>query len=101
MSELNDVIKEMSVQYNVPSKPSRFTVSFSKLDNARLEYLAKKMSITKQDFVSKLLLAAVSDLERELGLRSDGGMMASYLTELLQEYVVSGGDIESIKNLSD
>lgn len=67
MSELREIIKELAAIYKSGGiKTSRFSITLSEKDNARLEHLADRMQISKQEIISKLLLSALSDLETEI-----------------------------------
>lgn len=53
---------------SVFSKNVRFSISLSVIQNKRLELLARKCDLSKQEFIAKVIDAAVLDLEEELGL---------------------------------
>lgn len=72
MSELREIIKELAAIYKSGGiKTSRFSITLSEKDNARLEHLADRMQISKQEIISKLLLSALSDLETEIMSEQD------------------------------
>lgn len=59
----------------------RFNLTLSNLDNRRLEYLRRRAKMTKQEFVTEILLAAMSDIEIRMGLTAP--QMASEYREIL------------------
>ena len=67
MSELQNVVKELTEVYKAGGmKTTRFSITLSERDNSRLESLADGLQISKQELISKLLLAALSDLENTI-----------------------------------
>jgi hypothetical protein len=51
----------------------RFSLTFSKFDNRRIEYLRRKLKLSKQEFLHSLIIAAISDIELSLGLIKPDG----------------------------
>ncbi|MCM3625649.1 hypothetical protein M4D70_26130 [Brevibacillus borstelensis] len=68
MSNVKRAIKELLM----PSPDDvRFSITISDYDNVRAEYLAKKVGLSRAALMSQLAVAALSDLEEELGLNPD------------------------------
>lgn len=69
---LNNVVKELAQAYkNGGLKTTRFSITIAEKDNARLETLSDNLEISKQELISKLLVAALDDLEREIYKKED------------------------------
>jgi len=47
---------------------ARFTVVISSIDNVRLEFISKKLGINKTEFVRKVVMAGVADVEARFNL---------------------------------
>jgi hypothetical protein len=46
----------------------RFSLTLSRLTNARVEYLRRTLKMTKQELLHEIIVAAIRDLEVKLGL---------------------------------
>jgi predicted DNA-binding protein len=92
------VIKEMLSKEETPrailDKSVRFSISLTNLQNKRLEVLANKVDISKQDFIAKVVEAALIELEDQMGLISSTSIdslgtktynyKAGYIREIVQ-----------------
>lgn len=78
----------------------RFNLTLSNPDNRRLEYLRRRARMTKQDFVTEILLAAMEDIEERLGLTVEG--IPGLLTAEYADVITSKKPIASlIRDLDD
>jgi hypothetical protein len=46
----------------------RFSLTFNKFNNRRIEYIRRSLKLSKQELLSNLILAAISDIEIKLGI---------------------------------
>lgn len=67
---LNEEVDRMIKKSNDPSKSDevRFSLTFNKFDNRRIEYIRRKLKLSKQELLHNLIIAAVADIEFKLGL---------------------------------
>ncbi len=67
MSEIKNVVRELAEVYRAGGvKTTRFSLTLTEKDNLRIEQAAGDLQLSKQELVSRLLLAALTDLEEEL-----------------------------------
>lgn len=82
MSSLDNVINELREVYTVGGyKPFRFTLTIDEADNKRIEVLTEALSMSKQDLINRLLMAAVSDLEDTLEESNKVNKLISWLDD--------------------
>lgn len=73
MNELSEVVKELAEIYRAGGvKTTRFSITLSERDNGRLEKYSDDLQISKQELVSRLLIAALNDFEREIQRQQKG-----------------------------
>lgn len=68
---INELLGKTDENKDIMNKQVRFSVSFSNFDNKRIEYICKRVSTSKQEFISRLVLASIVDIEERLGLVSE------------------------------
>ena len=71
MSEvLTNVINEMIKNANKKEDTGdiRVPIAFSRFDNKRIEYVRKQLKLSKQEMLSRLVMASIQDIEFKLGL---------------------------------
>lgn len=69
-SFLNSEIDKMIKKSEDPDKNAdvRFSLTFSKFENRRIEYIRRKLKLSKQEILHKLIMAAIGDIEIKMGL---------------------------------
>ncbi|NOU98430.1 hypothetical protein [Paenibacillus planticolens] len=97
MSELKKTIKALIQNKDEKDTSIRINVSMLKHENRRLELVSKLINKPKQSLIEDLFLAALKDLEIELGFRADNIQFENDMRSdtPLQEL------IEKYRNLSD
>jgi uncharacterized protein YgfB (UPF0149 family) len=53
---------------DVQSDEVRFSLTFSKYNNRRIEYLRRSLKLSKQEFLHGIIVAALNDLEIKMDL---------------------------------
>ncbi|WP_348623064.1 hypothetical protein ABFT51_17835 [Paenibacillus peoriae] len=67
MDELKNVVNELTAIYKAGGlRTTRFSITLTETDNNRIEDIAELLQMSKQEVISKLLMAAVTDLEYKL-----------------------------------
>ncbi|MEW9698006.1 hypothetical protein [Paenibacillus sp. SI8] len=99
MSEfLNTKIDEMIKKSKNESETDdvRFSLTFSKFNNRRIEFIRRKLKLSKQELLSSIILAAISDIEIKLGLlKSDEHTSEYVLTRDYEKIINSSRTISS------
>ncbi|TYP71728.1 hypothetical protein [Paenibacillus methanolicus] len=105
-SVIRDLIKKEETPRAILKKNVRFSVTLTALQNKRLEILAGKIETTKQDLISKVLDAAMVELEDQLGLIDMSHMdslglttyqyQSRYVREIIEALGISEGDWDDI-----
>jgi predicted DNA-binding protein len=81
---IQSMVAKPSTPTSILDKTVRFSISLTNLQNRRLELLVNKINVSKQEFIQRVIEAAMCDVEDELKL-IDGGYM-NQLGQSVREY---------------
>lgn len=70
-SNVRQTIRHLMSNAEGTGKQVRFSISVDEIDDRKLEFIAKKLKLSKSKLVSTLLKAAIDDIEGEMGLDKD------------------------------
>ncbi len=84
MSGINKMVKDLvedAYRAKVEEKTAaRFSVSVEREDNRRLEYVAKKLGMSKSNIVANLIKACLGEFETELSITATSEKLVEYLS---------------------
>lgn len=75
----------------------RFSLTFSKFDNRRIEYVRRKLKLSKQELLHNIVVAAIADIEYKIGLLTESEVPGEYdMSRDYQKALTSSKSISSI-----
>lgn len=103
---IRDMLNKEETPQAILGKMTRFSISLTNLQNKRLEILSSKVSLSKQEFISKVIEAAMLELETQLKLidqvsidilgQRTHGYTGKYVREILQSLGISEDDWDAM-----
>ncbi|WP_263560518.1 hypothetical protein [Paenibacillus polymyxa] len=85
MDELKNVVNELAAIYKAGGvRTTRFSITLTEKDNNRIEDIADTLQMSKQEIITKLLMAAVTDLEYKLA--QEKAMEVEFDEDLIFEF---------------
>lgn len=101
---INDFLDKSEDERDLLNKIVRFSISLPNITQKRLDIICRRLDLTKQEFISKVVEASLIDIEERLGLISEektdqfGNISRQYsdeyTIELMEELGYSGKRIE-------
>lgn len=80
--EIDRLLKRLDNEYE--TSEVRFSLTLNTLDNRRVEYIRRKLGLSKQDLLSNIITAAITDMEIKMGLTKLGNNGEAIFTD---EYI--------------